>query len=216
VSGCRLRRSADAHRRNPALSGRTSYDRCRFGVALLAVGTALLFPSAAAADLKRVTDPNDAPGYLDVRHVEHSDRLDPASGAVEVTHSITTFATWWPRNLARGGRIVIMFDTRGGPAPERKVQIVARRGRLAARIYDETKMVDRVRVGRTGPRNVVVRMPATALGDGVTAYRWYASTGTPCGQDEHVGYICADDAPAQGRPGNPGRIRYVTHSLPKT
>ncbi len=162
---------------------------------------------SAGATTKRVVDPNDASGRLDVVRLEHSH----GRTSRVLKHRLVMQDPWRSRAL-RGPRSIILIwfsvdeEHRFG---ERRVVVDYQKGRLTAcfQIYEEERDAatvgpcDKIRAWRTGPQGIVVAFGRAQLTD-KRSYRWSAETfffrsgSAACSSDE-----CEDEAPDGGRKG---------------
>jgi hypothetical protein len=97
---------------------------------LLVLQAALVIPSNALADGRRVTDGADTRGALDIAWVAHG----RAAGAV--THTLHTRRPFASRLLRRGSAVGFAFDTTGDGRIDRLALVVWSGGALRAAIAD--------------------------------------------------------------------------------
>jgi hypothetical protein len=151
----------------------------------------LVSAGGAWADTKRVADPNDTRGALDLRAATH------AHSGRRVVHTLATFASW-PAGLL-GPRtpnfLALALDTKGDRRPERIVVIVSGHGRLAAGVFTRAgRYVGSATASRPNAHTVRVSIRRARLGP-AAGYRWAALSyfeGAGCSRG------CADLAPNHG------------------
>lgn len=100
----------------------------------------------------------------------------------------------------------MFLNTDGDKRPERQLTIDVRKNKLLARMdrYPSVVRVGYADVWRPNKWSVSVAFPKSFLGEGVTAYAWYANTffhtsgDGPCGTPTDVVRTCVDRAPNRG------------------
>ena len=142
-------------------------------------------PPETMADDIRLIDPDDTPGLLDIRTVEH---FHPqASERRAFVHVVRTYEPWKTRILKQTQTsIVIYFDTRGDEEEERYVVIEVATKQVAPKpgLYAQLRDVEGdknvpagfVRVRRPDRYSVRIAIPRRRLGRGVSQYGWWIDT----------------------------------------
>jgi uncharacterized repeat protein (TIGR02543 family) len=157
---------------------------------LLVLQAALVIPSNALADGRRVTDGADTRGALDIAWVAHGH----AAGAV--THTLHTRRPFASRLLRRGSAVGFAFDTTGDGRIDRLALVVWSGGALRAAIADPRgRLLGLAAVTRPDRRTVTVSLSLRWFPQ-VSAYHWAALT--LYRDKQRCAKTCEDSAPNRG------------------
>lgn len=104
---------------------------------LLIVGLLLFNGVSLRADTKRVDDPDDAKGPLDIAWIKHEHRTTSA-GVRRLVHTVRLYERWPVHRLRHRGFINLFFDLRGKRdwREERAVYITYDNGKLKAELFN--------------------------------------------------------------------------------
>ena len=152
----------------------------RTGKALLGFGLLVIFFLASgmtSANTVGTRDGSDTAGRLDIRRIVHGHKLQAEHRLTR--HRLSTHRRWYTRHLRGDLSFINMFmNTDGDKRPERRLTIDVRKKKLLARMdrYPSGKRVGYTKVWRPNKWSVSVAFPESFLGQGVTAYKWYANS----------------------------------------
>ena len=122
-------------------------------------------------------------------------------------HRLSTRERWYAWNLRGDLNFINMFfNADGDKRAERRLTIDVHKKRLVARMdrYPSGQRIGFAKVWRPNKWSMSVAFPKSFLGQGVTAYGWYANTffhtggDGPCGTPTDVVRTCVDRAPNRG------------------
>lgn len=179
---------------------------------LLIAGCLFLFAGVSVqADTKRVDDPDDAKGPLDIAWIKHEHRTT-AAGVRQFVHTVRLYERWPVDRLRHRGFINLFFDLRGNRdwREERAVYITYKKGKLRAELFnfaaDPPTFLRTVPMWRPNERTVKFALRESDLRRRpFSYYRWFAVSFIEerhplCGRSGG----CNDYAPKRG---------YVRHDL---
>lgn len=148
-------------------------------VTALLVGAATLamvVSFGASASHSDILDPDDTPGWLDVRRVI-------TEGSARPRWKVVTWGSWRATQIWDAGYVTINLDTFGTPAPDYYILV----GSVGTHLFGElwrdrvTKRdfrVSGVRVWRDSRDSLTARIPLAkmTIGNRRVAYTWYVET----------------------------------------
>jgi RTX calcium-binding nonapeptide repeat (4 copies) len=120
-------------------------------------------------------DPNDTPGLMDVKQVRSRGTARPPSWTL-VTSANWTVKQAWDRAYA-----ILFADTRGDPRPDFMVLAYSTGGQMTGGLYrlnpdgGETR-IGAAAVGKSGPREVTLRLPLGKVALTRPYFRWSLQT----------------------------------------
>jgi hypothetical protein len=145
-----------------------------FVAAIVTVGVMTLVAGARDTDF---SDPNDARGKLDISRVRLAHEQAP------FIWTVVTFQEWGTREMWDRGYLVVLLDTRMGPAPDLYLLVGSGGSTLQGTLWrirtvGPDAYAGTVPVNRRSRRSVTIRVAQSRLlfGEGRRFYRWWVET----------------------------------------
>ena len=162
--------------------------------------------SAAGADERRILDPDDDPGKLDLRWVSHGHQVI-GGGPDQIEHGIGMWDRWRTRVLRRN-TIEIWFNIDPDPRFDRRLTLFENEHRNLVGLMETYRGRDLgyAYVRRPDRRSVSVSLPVELFAKRrpLNGYRWYVVTyfhrsgPGACGEPSDVSVTCVDRVPDGG------------------